>query len=124
MPAAKKKRVSDSPAGFAFINVTHPGEIRRKETQRKIRSNAMAAIGRSRRKGPRPPITIELSFAPENAEDSHAAGHKNPTENCISLMAYHQGEKNRLRVPPSLPHLGVFAVEPDSRARELFSFGM
>jgi hypothetical protein len=61
MPVAKPRR-SEATSCFAFINVTHPDEIRERSTQRAIRSGAMAAIGRARRKRPEKPVIVELNM--------------------------------------------------------------
>ena len=68
----------------------------------------MAAVGRARRKRPlkQAPVTVDLNV-PSGEIASRPA-------NAAALPL--QG------VTPSLPHLGIFAVEPDRRARELISF--
>jgi hypothetical protein len=109
MPVSRGKK-RDASSGFAFINVAHPDEIRQRSTQRAIRSGAMAATGRARRKLPFSPIVVQLDM-PLSRGDSDDT---NNSGNGVGTM----------RVPPAIPHLGMFAVEPDNRARELLHFSM
>lgn len=117
MPVAKPRK-NDTASSFAFINVAHPDEIRQRSTQRAIRSGAMTAIGRARRKRPLRPVVVELNMqADSDAEDGVRTGIPVPFRLSSSLPG-------RQRVPPALPNLGIFAVEPDNRARELLHFSM
>jgi hypothetical protein len=117
MPVAKPRKI-DSTSGFTFINVVHPDEICQKTTQRAIRSGAMAAIGRARRKRPNKPVVIELNI-PQilGTEGDVSAG-------VLTTICRSRALPVCQSVPPALPHLGIFAVEPDNRARELLHFSM
>jgi hypothetical protein len=109
MPVSRGKK-RDASSGLAFINVTHPDEIRERSTQRAIRSGAMAATGRARRKRPISPVTVPLDVRlPRGDLDD-----ENDNGNGVEIM----------KVSPAMPHLGMFAVEPDNRARELLHFSM
>jgi hypothetical protein len=75
----------------------------------------MAAIGRARRKWPEKPVIVELHIphievAAGAAEDGLGTGPP------ATLHLY--------SVPPALPHLGIFAIEPDKRTRELLHFSI
>ncbi len=121
MPLAKQRK-GGANSGFTFINVAHPDEIRQRNTQRAIRSGAMATIGRARRKGPEKPIVIELDMI--QAEGT-ASDRNDGLESGMPAAAHlYSVLPAGARVPPALPHLGIFAVEPDMRARELFHFSM
>jgi len=106
MPVAKQRKSGvASGSTFTFISVAHPDETRERSTQRAIRSGAMAAIGRARRKRPEKPIVVELDMD-------------------INTVTHMDMLQTMMMVPPALPHLGIFAVEPDKRARELLHFSM
>lgn len=85
----------------------------------------MAAIGRARRKRPEKPVVVELDMPPQtegaarNDVGKGGAEARIPTTMCLSRAL-----PVRRGVPPALPHLGIFAVEPDNRARELLHFSM
>ena len=119
MPVSKQKK-SGAISGFTFINIAHPDETRQRSTQRAIRSGAMASIGRARRKRPQKPVVVELDMlqtaeADANAEDVVGTGVAT-TIRLYKALSFHQ------KISPALPHLGIFAVEPDNRARELLHF--
>ena len=121
MPVTKQSR-SEATSGFAFINVTHPNEIRQKNTQKAIRSGAMAAIGRSRRKRAAKPVIVELHMPHTEEADG---GAEDRLKTCVPEVLHPYTAAHALQsVPPALPHLGIFAIEPDKRARELFHFSM
>ncbi len=121
MPLARPAK-SDAGLGFAFINVAHPDEIRQKSTQKTIRSGAMAAIGRARRKRPEKPVVVELSLPQREGTDSEAGdGFR---AGVLTTVCRSTALSDFQKVPPAMPHLGIFAVEPDKRARELFHFSM
>jgi len=111
MPVSRGKK-RDVSSGLAFINVAHPDEIRQKSTQKAIRSGAMAAIGRARRKRPLNPVTAELDVRLLRNDGTHEIENEN------------DGRARTWAILPAMPHLGMFAVEPDTRARELLHFSM
>jgi hypothetical protein len=121
MPVAKPRRI-ETTSGFAFINVTHPNEIRQRSTQRAIRSGAMAAIGRTRRKRPEKPVIVELHMPHTEVADCGAEGGLGT--GVPTTLHQHSALPALQGVPPALPHLGIFAIEPDKRARELLHFSM
>jgi len=119
MPVAKPRR-NKATSGLVFINVKHPDEIRQRSTQSAIRSGAMAASGRARRKRPEKPVTVELhvphkEVAGGGAEDGIGTGTPSTLQLYYALPVLQS-------VPQTLPHLGIFAIEPDGRARELLYF--
>jgi hypothetical protein len=121
MPVAKQRR-SDAASGLTFINVSHPDEIRQKSTQRTIRSGAMAAIGRTRRKRPEKPIVVEIDMLPIAGHDKDTADGSGTS--VLAALRLHSAFTASQNIPMALPHLGIFAVEPNNRARELFHFSM
>lgn len=121
MQTSKKKK-NDNPSGFAFINVAHPDQIRQKATQRAIRSGAMAAIGRSRRKRPVQPITFDLDLPAVIADDCVAELEGWKSGPPVAVDQPMDLAKSQC-IPYSLLHLGAFPVEPDTRDRELINFG-
>lgn len=118
MPVAKARKW-DAASGFTFITFSHPDEVLERGTQTIIRSKALSSVSRpKKRKHPRP-IVLDLdmlqgqpaTYGTDLREDSHVPG------------AVHLCRALGLQViPPALPHLGIFAVEPDDRARELLCF--
>jgi hypothetical protein len=121
MPVAKPRR-GEATSCFAFINVTHPDEIRERSTQRAIRSGAMAAIGRARRKRPEKSVIVELNMPHTEVVDGGAEdGLGTGVPATLHLYSALPALQN---VPPALPHLGIFAIEPDKRAREPLHFSM
>jgi hypothetical protein len=78
-----------------FVNIMQPGQLQQRETRRAIRRRVMRDIGKSRRKRSRP-ITVSIDIPP--ATFTHPGISK-------SLYDYSQ-----------------YAVEPDTRARQLLHF--
>ncbi|CAG9942884.1 unnamed protein product [Clonostachys rosea f. rosea IK726] len=123
MPSARRKKTTGH-GGLTFVNVQHPDDIRLKCNQTMIRSGAMAAIGLTRRKRPRP-VTIELEVK-EDVQYGHVSRQDTHRDVHVIVSRESTGSANvEPRLPSiaaALPHLGHFAVEPDRRARELLSF--
>jgi hypothetical protein len=120
-----KARKNDVTSGFAFINMAHPDEIRQRSTQRAIRSGAMAATGRTRRKWLLPPVVVELDMRADS--DAEAGGSIEigvPTTSTATGRSSTLLGRQKVLLHPALPHLGIFAVDPDNRARELLHFSM
>lgn len=120
MPVAKLRR-SEASSSFSFINVTHPDEFRQKATQKTIRSGAMAAIGCARRRKPANPVIVELHMPHTGSADSRYAEHDLGAV-VPAIIQLHSVLQTVQSVPPTLPHIGVFAIEPDQRQRELLHF--
>lgn len=120
MPSARRKKPAGH-GGLTFVNVQHPDDFRLKCTQTVIRSGAMAAIGLTRRKRPRP-VTIELEVE-EDVQYGHVSRQDTHRDEHVRESTGSPNVEPRLpSIAAALPHLGHFAVEPDSRARELLSF--
>jgi len=94
-----------------FINVSHPGQLRHRETQKAIRRRVMRDIGKSRRKRSRP-ATVPIVVPPP----------------CISsrISVDAMGDQDVVRrvasISKQLQPYGYFAVEPNARARQLLHF--
>jgi hypothetical protein len=82
----------------------------------------MAAIGRARRKRPEKPVIVELNMPHTEVADG-GVGDGLGTGVPATLHLYSASPALQ-SVPPALPNLGVFAIEPDKRARELLHFSM
>lgn len=96
-----------------FINVSHPGQLRQRETQRAIRQRVMRDIGKSRRK--RRPVTVDIVNRPSGIS------HGTP-EDGISNEAEAIRAVPSVAISKSLHPYGYYAIEPDARARQLFHF--
>jgi len=98
-----------------FITVSHPAQLRQRETQKAIRRRVMRDIGKSRRKRSRP-ITFDLDVPEPCTVPSSVVdiGQNGINENCVGLLGTH--------VAKTLHPYGYYAVEPDERARQLFHF--
>ncbi|PVH83816.1 hypothetical protein DL98DRAFT_104439 [Cadophora sp. DSE1049] len=118
MPVAKPRK-RKATSGLTFINVSHPDEILQRSTQAIIRSKALSSISRARRKKPVKPIVLELEMLqPPPAYSKDLLGERSYGTEVIRLCQ----TLGLQSIPPALPHLGIFAVEPDYRARELLYF--
>lgn len=97
-----------------FINVSHPGQMRQRETQKAIRRRVMRDIGKTRRKRSRP-ITVDIVIPPSGI----------PRDIPEDYLASEDGAARRAQstdIAKSLHPFGYYAIEPDARARQLFHF--
>jgi hypothetical protein len=101
--------------GFAFINISHPDEIRQRSTQRTIRRRVMTAVGRSRRRRPLA-LTISINIPPTAFEAPENVPSGVPLVESPANLPYWE------HVPRSLHPSGLYPVEPDSRALQLIYF--
>ncbi|KAB5547258.1 hypothetical protein GE09DRAFT_206157 [Coniochaeta sp. 2T2.1] len=80
-----------------FINVSHPSQLRQRDTMQAVRRRVMRDIGKSRRRRPRA-ITVAIDI---------------PASDCLP---------EDMEISRTLQPYGYFAVQPNARARQLFHF--
>ncbi|KAH8887808.1 hypothetical protein GQ53DRAFT_843926 [Thozetella sp. PMI_491] len=126
MPSKRKRHVAQPSEERLFITAAHPDDFRLRCNQKAIRSRAMAATAKARRKRPDLAfitVALEVSTA-ELRDDNNAAGDGSPGSSAARVPTSIEPSSASLgkHIPRELPHLGIYAVEPDRRARELFCF--
>ena len=118
MPVAKAGK-QNAASGLTFITFSHPDQVLERGTQSIIRSKALSSVSRAKKKKLPRPVVLDL----EMLQNQPATSGTDLTGSVYELEVVHLCRALELQViPPALPHLGIFAVEPDYRARELLFF--
>lgn len=112
---ARPTDTGESTYDVTFINVSHPGQLRQRDTQKVIRQRVMRDIGKSRRKRSRP-ITVSIEMPPSKALDDILH------DNGIKEGSGVGWSSSFAAISKSLQPYGYFAVVPNARARQLFHF--
>ncbi|KAH7136397.1 hypothetical protein EDB81DRAFT_693487 [Dactylonectria macrodidyma] len=112
-------------SSIAFINLSHPDDIRRRDIQVGIRRHVMADIGQSRRKRPRHFVvpleinTLQLNggqFQPEErSPDGRMVAHELDAACPPQVLPLHQLRLNQL---------GIFGIDLDHRTLQIVHFMM
>jgi hypothetical protein len=101
---------------ITFVNVSHPGELQKRNVQTSIRRHVMRDIGRSRRKKPRHKIIpLEVRVA-ENERQNEKIGERN-------LESHHQLNENFVYGLYRSPRgSGILGIELDEDALQIVQF--
>ncbi|KAJ3550113.1 hypothetical protein NM208_g143 [Fusarium decemcellulare] len=103
--------------GIAFVNLSHPDDIRRRDIQKGIRSHVMADVGQSRRKKPRHVvIPLEIMTPQADSNDFQLEGH--PVDG-------QRPDAPETPYPPrlfQLNRLGILGVELNDRTLQIVHF--
>ena len=106
---------------IAFVNVSHPGEVRSRHVQKAIRRHVMKDIGRVRRKRPRAEIIpLEVREQPPVVAAEEAPPFEFGIES--SLVSLH-GHSDMLAGPAwSLNPSGILGVDLNDRILQIVHF--
>lgn len=115
--ASMKDEPDEEYEGLSFVNISHPDDINKKDTQRAIRQRVMKGIGRSRRKRP-----LTLTFLVHNSSEVitplEDLATTTPAVNSRAACSWSE------KVPRSLDSHSLFPVEPSPRALQLLHYSM